>query len=65
MNSETKQVRGTIVDLVNVVLDLFKRELKLVWDSSHLKCKGLDILNILKGISTYESLANKYLKMDK
>ncbi len=42
-----------------------KSTLKLVWDSSHSKVKGLDILNILKAVSTYESLVNKYVVKDK
>ena len=42
-----------------------KRYLKLVWDTSHPKVKGIDILNMLKAISTYESLVNRYVVKDK
>lgn len=39
--------------------------MKLVWDSSYSKIKGIDVLNILKAVSSYASLVNKYVVKDK
>ena len=65
VNSNQVTVRRTIIDFVRIVHEEIKRYLKLVWDSSFSKVKGIDVLNILRALSTYESLVNKYVVKDK
>ncbi len=60
-----ENVRNTLVDFVKVIHEELKIFLKLIWDSSFDKAKGLDISNILKSISTYHSLVNNYVVKDK
>ena len=65
VNFNKETIQRTIVDFVRVVHDELKKYLKLVWDSSYSKIKGIDVLNILKAVSTYASLVNKYVIKDK
>jgi hypothetical protein len=53
-----------LVDFVKIVHEELKIFLKLIWDSSFDKAKGVDISNILKSISTYHNLVNKYVVKD-
>jgi hypothetical protein len=65
VNFNQETVQRTIIDFVRVIHSEVKRYLKLVWDTSHAKVKGIDVLNILKALSTYESLVNRYVVKDK
>ncbi len=53
---------NTIVGFLQIIHEQVRTHLKLVWDSSYSQAKGGDILNILKSVSRYENLVNKYVK---
>ena len=65
VNFNQQTIQRTTIDFVGVVHEEIKRYLKLVWDSSYSKIKGIDVLNILKAVSSYASLVNKYVVKDK
>lgn len=62
LESKVAVPTSVIVDFLRILHEEVRKHLKLVWDSAAGKAKGGDILNILKSVSIYESIVNKYVK---
>jgi hypothetical protein len=62
LESKVHVPSNTIIDFLRIIHEEVRTHLKMMWDSSNASVKGGDILNILKSISRYENLVNKYVK---
>lgn len=51
-----------LVDTLKYFHEEIKMQIKLTWDSSYFEMKGTEILGMLKRLSEYHEVMEKYIK---